>query len=404
MVREIAIFLYLRFFSILFLTLNLLPLKRKVVFVVSFAENNENIYKEMRQQDLACETVFLTNKRDFSRFAKYKEASVLVLDIRHFPQFLKSIYHLATAKVVFVDNYYGFLASARFKKGVKCIQLWHANGAIKKFGLKDQTTTNRSLQANKRFQKVYAKFDHVIVGSEAMGKIFQQAFGLEENRILRTGIPRTDVFFNEDEQKKAKNKLYETYPQLSSKKVILYAPTYRDEQTDTFEIRLNLERLKNELENDYILLLRLHPAIKNSLVLHGDLNGFVLDVSDYPNLNELLFITEILISDYSSIPFEFSILNKPMIFFPYDLTDYEKTRGLWENYQEMVPGPTVFSTSEIIRTIKTNEFEYERLMAFNHKWNEFSTGNSSTNIVSFTKGLLGIEIHENVNVQSNLSH
>src|SRR5699024_9379731 len=87
-----------------------------------------------------------------------------------------SIYHLATSRIVFVDNYYGFLAATEFKPHVKCIQLWHAAGAMKQFGLKDLSIENRPKKAYKRFHKVYQRFDHVVVGSEHMANIFREGF------------------------------------------------------------------------------------------------------------------------------------------------------------------------------------------------------------------------------------
>jgi len=395
MARELWINTYLRFISLLFAFYRPFPVKRKVVMVVSFAENNIELYKEMKNS-LSCETIFITNKKQHSNFVKFNDAITLLFQVQHFVQFLRSIYHLSTAKIVFVDNYYGFLAAARFKKGVKCIQLWHANGAIKKFGLEDQSIRHRGKRARERFQQVYDKFEHVVVGSDAMGEIFQQAFGLDESRILKTGVPRTDVFWNKDYKQEAIRKIKSRYPFLSSKKVILYAPTYRDEQINQYKLSLDLDLFKKELGNDYILLLRLHPAVKSELNLSKDLQDFILDVSNYSSLNELLFITDILITDYSSIPFEFSFLNKPMIFYPYDLNQYKESRGFWEDYQNLVPGPIVFSNEEIISTIKSQDFDYTRIADFNIKWNEFSQGYSCKNIVEF------IKVHLSENMQSEL--
>lgn len=385
MVREIAVFIYLRLFSFLFGLFKFLPVQMKVVFVASFIGNNINIYKELKRQDLPYSTVFLVNQKNYPHFSKYKDLNVLLFDIKYFFQFVSSIYHLATAKIVFVDNYYGFLADIQFKKNVKCIQLWHANGAIKKFGLEDHSIEFRSERARKRFKRVYNNFHKVIVGSEAMAEIFKKAFGLNEDRVLRTGIPRTDIFFDKGKRKKTLRKLYIKYPFLFNKKVILYAPTFRDEHLDTFELRINLELLQNELESDYVLLLKLHPSIKKGLTLSDNLKGFVYNFSDYPNINDLFFITDLLITDYSSLPFEFSLLNKPMIFFPYDLKEYGESRGFWENYEDLVPGSVTFSTTEIVNVIKSKAFQLDQIKIFNQKWNTYSKGNSSQNLVDYIK-------------------
>ncbi|WP_251557318.1 CDP-glycerol glycerophosphotransferase family protein [Mesobacillus maritimus] len=390
MVREMAVYFYLRLFSLLFSLFNLLPLQKKVVLVASFTENNLHIYDEMQKQNVDFRTIILANEKVYPYLAsETNEETVLLFEIKRLTHFIMSIYHLATAKVIFVDNYYGFLAATKFKKDAKCIQIWHANGAIKKFGLKDQSIEFRTEKAKERFKKVYNNFHKVIVGSEAMADIFTQAFGLPEDRILRTGVPRTDLFYNAEKKDSIERYIYKKYPFLSDKKVILYAPTFRDEKLETFELHINLKLLQKELEQEYILLLKLHPAIKNSIRITEDLQGFVYDFSDYPNVNELFFVSDILITDYSSLPFEYAILNKPMVFFPYDLAQYSKTRGFWEDYKKLVPGPIAYSTTEIIHSIKTKDFQLEKVAAFNQKWNTYSKGHSSGNIVAYTLGYLG---------------
>jgi teichoic acid glycerol-phosphate primase len=381
MMRELAVSLYLFTFSLIFKVSKLFPLQNKVTFVVSFSENNKSIYKEMIRQDLSCRTLFLTTDKMYPVFSKYENATTLLFELKKPIAFFRSIYHLATSKVVFVDNYYGFLAVSDFKPSVECIQLWHANGAIKKFGLKDPSIGSRSDRAKQRFKSVYSRFSKVTVGSEAMAEIFHEAFGVTENRLLRTGIPRTDVFFDQNAQLRAKSKLFQKYPFLKDKRLILYAPTYREHQLVNAEIELDLKKMSDHFEEDSVLLLKLHPAIKNKIIIPPDLEHFVHDFSDHHQLNDLLFITDILITDYSSIPFEYSLLNRPIIFYLYDLEEYEKERGIWESFIKFLPGPIAYSSSDVTSIIKEGRFDEERVRAFSAKWNEYSTGNSSRNVL-----------------------
>lgn len=385
MVREIAVTLYLGFFSIIFKLSSLFPLKRKVSFVASFSENNISIYEEFRRQETSCRTIFLTTKKQFNLFNQYQgdDCTVLLFEPSSPLQFIKGIYHIATSKVILIDNYYGFLSSVKFKSSVKCVQVWHANGAIKRFGLKDPSIENRSLKAKKRFKEVYNKFDHVIVGSDEMASIFSHAFETPEENFLKTGIPRTDLFFDQQKAEHIKETLYKRYPASRTKKTILYAPTFRDEDLESYEIRINFDLMKAKLGPEYLLLLKLHPAIKNRVEIPKELSDFVIDVSAYSKTNDLLFITDILVTDYSSIPFEFSLLEKPMVFFPYDLSHYQKTRGMWEDYEELVPGPVVFSTQDIIHAILNSESYVEEVKHFNKKWNQYSDGNASERMAKF---------------------
>lgn len=383
MAREILVSIYLMLFSFIFNICKLFPQKKeKTVFVVTFIENSASIYEELRRQDPSCRTIFLASKNVYNFFSKYDESTILLFEPKKLKDFIVSIYHLATCKLVIVDNYYGFLSSIRFKKNVTCLQVWHASGAIKQFGLKDPSIVNRKSRAITRFKKVYKQFHYIIVGSEEMARIFGEAFGIEEKNILRTGMPRTDVFFNEKRIALIRKYMYQKFPYLEEKKVILYAPTFRDNELDHFQLHLDLEEMQHHLNEDYIVLLRLHPAVKNNLDI-SKYEGFAYDFSKYAKLNDILFITDILITDYSSIPFDFSILGKPMVFYPYDLEQYQKERGFWGEYSEVVPGPIAKSTGEIITIVQSENFQLEKVTEYKHNWNEYSQGTSSQNIASW---------------------
>ncbi|MBO1912080.1 CDP-glycerol glycerophosphotransferase family protein, partial [Microvirga sp. 3-52] len=172
----------------------------------------------------------------------------------------------ATARHVFVDNYFAFLSVMNFKTGVECIQLWHAAGAVKRFGMEDPTFYDRTVSAQKRFKKVYARFDKVVVGSDAMIPVFKKAFNIKDEQFLKTGIPRTDFFFDEAAKSTAISEVYAAYPEIASKKVILYAPTFRRDELEGQEIGLEVEKMTAELGPEYLLLIRMHPAVKMNFV------------------------------------------------------------------------------------------------------------------------------------------
>ncbi|MCF6138778.1 CDP-glycerol glycerophosphotransferase family protein [Pseudalkalibacillus berkeleyi] len=384
MAREFAIWLYLEFFKAIFRVCNLFPLKEnKVTFVVSFSQNPEYIYEEMKRQHIQYKSVFICTKRTFPYFQKrYPEIDLYEFESANPIEAIKSIYHIATSKFIIIDNYYGFLSVTEFKQGVKCIQLWHAAGALKKFALQDRTISHRSKNAKLRFEKVYSKFDKVVVGSDALTEVYKEAFNLKDDKVLKTGIPRTDFFYDTHQKNRMVQKIYAENPKLKNKKVILYAPTFRDNHLDDYHIKLDIKRMQKELGDEYVLIVRLHPAVNQVEEFGNMFSDFVYDYSAHPNVNELLLITDVLITDYSSIPFEFSLLEKPMIFFPYDLKEYEGERGVWSGYGQMVPGPIVFSTHEIISLIKDEQFDLELVRAFSEKWNSYSRGESSKKFVN----------------------
>ncbi|MDY0394159.1 CDP-glycerol glycerophosphotransferase family protein [Virgibacillus halophilus] len=380
MFKEIIIFIYLILFRIVFNIFRLLPLQRgKTVFVASFEDNILYTLRDVEKQ--TDERMIVLRLSDW-KVTIQETARIRVLEFAfpHIFHWFQAVYHLATSKIIFVDNYYGFLAAANVRKEVSVIQLWHAAGAIKLFGLRNPAISERPAIAKWRFRKVYQHFDHVVVGCEAMAGIFQESFGIDHEKMLRTGVPRTDFFFDQLALEREREKFLRQYPVIRDKQVILYAPTFRNGPKTTAELPLNINEMCQSLCEDYVLFLHLHPAVKVDISISNQ--TFVIDLSDYHNVNHLLAFTDILITDYSSIPFEFSLLERPMIFFAYDEEAYSVASGFWEPYEDMVPGPIVKNTTELVDALlQKDAFDMDAVRKFARKWNAYSRGRSSQALV-----------------------
>ncbi|KMN46543.1 teichoic acid biosynthesis protein B [Bacillus sp. LK2] len=374
--------IYLILVAILHSMMKVFPIKKKVTFIMSYGENLFFIYEEMQRQGINCEVVFLYKSTCKYEVDNYSNVKSYKFETRNIFHTIKSVYHLSTSQYVIVDNYFGSLAKIKFKKGVECIQIWHAAGAFKKFGLLAPSFKKRSLRAQNRFMDVYKNFHKIVVGSEALADIYKKAFALSDNNILKTGIPRTDLFFDEQRQQKVKDNIFIVNPKLKDKKVILYAPTFRDKELVDFDLHLNIDEMYRQLKGEYILIIKLHPAIRNICNYEEKYAGFLYDYSLYPNINDLFLVTDILVTDYSSIPFEFCLLNKPMIFFAYDLKKYMKKRGTIGDYVSDVPGPVVYTTEEVVQVITDGKFKIDSINNFTLKWNEYSIGDSSKYFVN----------------------
>ena len=173
------------------------------------------------------------------------------------------------------------------------------------------------------------------------------------DKVYITGMPRTDVFFDSNYRRKAVEAFYEQYPKLRDKKIILYAPTFRDSQVDHPVVQLDYTYLSEQLDQECVLGLRLHPFVAKNRDKTKKLPDNVIDFSYFKSLNTLLFVTDLLISDYSSIIYEFSTLKRPMLFYAYDLEQFEKEgRGFYWDYEQYVPGPVVTTTKEVEQNIK----------------------------------------------------
>ncbi|MEH7383241.1 CDP-glycerol glycerophosphotransferase family protein [Bacillus sp. JJ1533] len=383
--KEFVISVYLFLIKIIFNINKIFPIQKKVSFVISFEENATFLYKEMQRQRVPFKVVFLCSNVAVYRAIKNKfpNVSVYTFTLKSIKDWFTSIFHLATSKILIVDNYFPFLAPITFKNEVECIQIWHAAGALKTFGLQDKAISKRTTKAHKRFQKVYGQFHKVVVGSEKMASIFMESFGLSAKRMLPTGIPRTDFFFDNEQQKQIKAKLYEQYPLFKEKEIILYAPTFRHGQLDNQEINLDIDQLYKKLKDRFVFIIKLHPAVKVNIDFEKKYPGFIYDFSSYKNVNNILVITDYLISDYSSIPFEFAIMNKPMIFYPYDLEEYKREQGVIENYEEIIPGSIVHNTEEIVELVSHSRVDQSKIRDFSEEWNEFSKGASSKQLVQY---------------------
>lgn len=377
--RELIISIYLLCFKWLFELCKMFPLKRKVTFLVSFPENTMAMYQEMKRQKLDLQCVFLCHKRTLNAFNNLGEPTYL-LESKNLIHTFVGIYHMATSTHVVADNYYGFLAVTTFKKSVRCIQIWHAVGAIKKFGAHDPTNVDRSPSARARFAAVYNRFDQFVIGADFMGDIFKEAFLAEDKTFLKTGVPRTDFFFDVDKHKDIIATFHTSNPLFKEKKVILYAPTFRKNEEKN-RINLDFKKLYEQLSDDFVFVIKCHPSVKISIDITGEYEDFIFDYSDYSDIAHLLVVSDLLITDYSSIPMEFATLKRPMIFYAYDLDDYQADHGLWEHYETSVPGPVVKNTDELIDGILQHDYPLELIDLYVKKWAEYCDGYASERLI-----------------------
>lgn len=292
--------------------------------------------------------------------------------------FIIKSYHLATSEFVLLDNIFLPMAYIRFRKKIKVIQLWHGTGTVKKFGQDVNVGKLRRLE-----KRANERLTHLIVNSEETKEQYAGAFGIQEHKVHICGLPRTDIFFAPDKTHERKQRFYEQYPDLKGKKLILYAPTFRDQEKDHPKLALDTSQLCGQLTGDYVCLLRLHPFVAGAYERDckskptGEENN-VINMSSYPDINTLLFVADYLITDYSSVIFEYCLREKPMIFYAYDLEEFsDHGRGFYQPYEEYVPGPVAGSTQEIIRLIREDQFDLDRIHAFVCKNYKYMDGRSA---------------------------
>lgn len=290
------------------------------------------------------------------------------------------IYDIATSKYILLDDFYPMIYDMEIRKEAELVQLWHACGAFKTFGFsrlgKDGGPKMRS--SNHR------NYTKAIVSSENIKKHYAEGFGISEDKVFATGIPRTDIFFDDEYKKNISNELINKYPAIKGKKVIMFAPTFRGNGKETayydFD-KLDIDQLYQSFCKDYVLIVKLHPFINKFPKIDERYKDFVIDLTCEREINDLLFISDILITDYSSVCFEFSLLNKPMIFFAYDMEEYIEKRDFYYPYEEFVPGPIAKSTEDIVKIIKTENYNNEKLNNFKNRFFSHVDGKSTKRVV-----------------------
>lgn len=280
--------------------------------------------------------------------------------------FNRMIYDFTTSEVILLEDYFRYTSFVRLKKEQELCQLWHACGAYKKFGY-----SRLNGNENIKIHQGYKKYTKVITSAEAIRENYAEAFGISIEKTKATGVPRTDVFF--DEQCKAEKcaKFYEEYPELKNKKIILFAPTYRGKRAEdaSYEFdEIEFESLYQQLKEEYVIIFKWHPALYNNLkrkhILVYDeskYKDFFYDMSEKREVNDLLFVADILVTDYSSVIFDYALLDKPIIYFMYDIEQYEGGRGLYYELEEYLYGPIAKTTNDLIMAIKEEKnFKIER--------------------------------------------
>lgn len=276
-------------------------------------------------------------------------------------------YRVASSRLVIVDDYFFPIYPVKKRLGVTIVQVWHACGAFKRFG---RATLEAEWGADQIFLKwvpIHANYDLTLVSSASIAPIYADAFGQSLETISAAfGIPRTDALLPSPRRDAEERAVRERLGLRDGRTTILYAPTFRGaglKRAAAPEL-LDIAALHRALGSEYRLILRLHPFVKSAMRIPPEVGDFVVDASAEPDANEVLLAGDILVSDYSSIIFEYALLNRPMAFLAPDLAAYERERGFFFDYRTGVPGPVMEETEQLARWIQAKQFDLQRVRAF----------------------------------------
>lgn len=304
---------------------------------------------------------------------------------------VKMLRDIATAKYVFFDEATNVTSHVKFRPETVITQLWHGCGAFKKFGY---STADAIFGASRKEMNRYPfnrGYTNVTVSSPEVIWAYEEAmnYSHESGVVKALGSSRTDIFYDKDFISKAYETLYSLMPQAKGRKVILYAPTFRGRvaKAKTPNI-LSPEFMKYVLGNEYVLLMKHHPLVRKRPVIQEVCADFARDMTDDMTIEDLLCVSDICISDYSSLVFEYSLFEKPMIFLAHDLENFFDWRGFYYDYFELAPGPVVKCTTEIIEYIQNIDklFDKQRVHAFREKFMSSCDGHATERILNIMFG------------------
>ncbi len=362
-----------------FKALTKLPLNDEKVFFESFlgksySDNPKAIYENMIDTHNFKYVWSTQNKKEIIGNAK----QVKRLGITYF-------YHIATAKYLVVNSRMpiGF----QKRKGQVYVQTWHGT-PLKRLGhdIKKYTMPNTDKeQYLKEFDRDVANWDYLISPNQYSSEHLKSAFKFDKE-IIEMGYPRNDFLTNYSEYnvKVIKNR----YNLNVNDKVLLYAPTYRDNKYDknkkyTQQIRLDLALLQKKCP-EWKIIIRTHYLVGKEIDLTKYKN-VIIPESDV-DINELMIVADCLMTDYSSIMYDFAILDRPMVFFAYDLPEYQNaTRGFYKKYHKVVPGENIKDTQKLVSILKNlpnYQLKYNsKVDAFRERYCSYEDGNVSKRII-----------------------
>lgn len=296
---------------------------------------------------------------------------------------LKKIAELiATSKMIVLDDFYPQIHGIILRKETELIQLWHACGAFKTFGFTRTGKPGGPPQASIN----HRNYNYAFVSSDKIIPDYSEGFGVPIENIKNFGVPRTDVFFDEEYISAVKERLFEAYPILENKKVVMIAPTFRGDGNRDAHYpmeRLDLDLLCEKFPEDYVFIMKHHPFVKDEVVFQEKNKNRVINLTVGEDINDLLFITDILVTDYSSVVFEAALMQIPMVFYAYDYEVYMAERDFYYDYENFVPGPIAKTMEELIQAIQIVDETDERIAIFRAYFMNGIDGNCTKRIGEF---------------------
>lgn len=350
--------------------------KNKVIFAEirsgTLTDSFRYIYEEIKTRGLDPQVYYVHNNKG---------------GMGYLLRYLKLTWLMGNVGCVLLNDTCNLFGAFKFRKDTKVIQTWHSCGAFKKWGESiTDLSFGESLEELRKFP-AHTSYTLCTVSSKECIWAFKEAFGfdIDNNSVQAIGVSRTDFFFKEENRVKAFENLYKNCPNAQYKKVLLYAPTYRGDADKAYiPEKLDIKALKENFGSEWVLLVKRHGFVKKEWDIPEDCQDFAFDITEHMPIEDLLFTADMCITDYSSLIFEYSLFERPMIFYAFDLDQFYDYRGFYYPYDySFLPGPIVKTNEELINAIKQGKADPTVISDFRERFMGACDGRSTERIADY---------------------
>ncbi len=332
--------------------------QKKILF--ADAHNHDTPYS-MRRMEQACRDAGFVVETHYSDYQK----DGFTATYNAMKEFMRSY---ATAHAVVISDTFLPVAGCEKRDETKVVQLWHGAGALKKFGYATTDDVPSYYRGN-----IYKNYDLITVSGLRAIEPFSLSMRAREGVTRPVGVSRTDNYFDTEYMEDTRKKVYAAYPEARDKKVVIYAPTFRGHADSAGESDTNAvaQRIKNELSDEWYLISSAHPHARGESTLCTE---------------ELMLVADVLITDYSSIVFDFLFLRRPVVLFAPDYKSFGRIRGFYTPYEEL-PGRIVTDIRELSSAIEREcaEYDVKKTESYLEKYLEACDGHATERIVEYLK-------------------
>ncbi len=302
----------------------------------------------------------------------------------------------ARCRAIFLVEYLSLAYITPARPQTDVVQLWHACGMIKNIAYAAYGTSwsaaTLSDAAIKRYP-MHNTYTLVAASSPRLCKYYARSFRCADSITQPLGVPRTDLYYDEEFKRQSVEKLHRLFPQIGDRKVIVYAPTFRgvSMKKSYVNVELDYRKMAERLEDKYVFVTKFHPLMaKGGPSEAGRLQApnFLLDATTKLTPEEAVCVADIMISDYSSIMYDFMLLERPIISYIYDIDQYISDRGIVDPYDQLAPGPYAFTKDELTEALATVEdwFDVERIRDYRREFMSACDGHSTERIFNYVFG------------------